>query len=161
MMEKAVRELKGQTLTPEVEPEIRLGIPAYFPEEYIPDTNQRLLFYKRLASLEELDELESVKEELKDRYGSFTTVVDNLFLVMYLRRVLKDYLVEKLTFSEGRLVLQFHPQSPVRVERLLELMAKDHGRYRLSPDGRLTFKPQQGSWETLVQETVGLLGSLR
>jgi len=29
-----------------------MGISAYFPDDYIPDANQRLYFYKRLASLE-------------------------------------------------------------------------------------------------------------
>ena len=72
MMEKAVRELKGEAVRPEVEPEIRLGIPAYFPEDYIPDANQRLLFYKRLASLGDPAELAEVKEELRDRYGPFS-----------------------------------------------------------------------------------------
>ena len=43
MMQKAVNEL-GEVVAPEVEPEIRLEIPAYFPESYIPDANQRLLF---------------------------------------------------------------------------------------------------------------------
>ena len=47
MMQNAVRELKGEEVTPDVEPEIRLGISAYFPDDYIPDVNQRLFFYKR------------------------------------------------------------------------------------------------------------------
>ena len=51
MMEKAIQELKGEEVLPEVDPEIRLGISAYFPDNYIPDANQRLYFYKRLASL--------------------------------------------------------------------------------------------------------------
>ena len=42
MMENAVRELRGEEVTPNVEPEIRLGISAYFPDDYIPDVNQRL-----------------------------------------------------------------------------------------------------------------------
>jgi transcription-repair coupling factor (superfamily II helicase) len=161
MMEKAVRELKGETLRPQVEPEMRLGIPAYFPEDYIPDTNQRLIFYKRLAGLRDRDDLEEIKEELRDRYGSFSSEVENLFLVMYLRHVLKDYLVEQISYHDGRVSLLFHHQSPVKVETLLDFMGKEKERYRLTPDGRLSFSPRHQDWEAMVSEIVDFLQAIR
>ena len=78
-------------MLPEVDPEIRLGISAYFPDNYIPDANQRLYFYKRLASLRSSQELEELKEEIKDRFGPYGAVVENLFLVMNLRRTLETF----------------------------------------------------------------------
>lgn len=160
MMEKAVRELKGEALEPEVEPEIRLGVPAYFPQDYIPDANQRLLFYKRLASLDDLAELEGLKEEIKDRYGPFSPEVESLFLVMYLRRVLKNYLVEQISYHDGRLSLLFNPQSPVNVVRLLESLGTDKDRYRLSPQGRLSFIPRSQAWEEMIPEVIDFLRAL-
>ncbi len=160
MMEKAVRELKGQSVAPEVEPEIRLGIPAYFPEAYIPDANQRLLFYKRLASVRRREELDEIKAEIRDRFGPPTAAVDNLFMVMELRRVLKDVLVQQVSLSEGRVYLLFHPQSPVKVEKLLGLIRKKKTRFRLAPDGRLSFTPQHDGWQAVVEEVIELLHSL-
>jgi transcription-repair coupling factor (superfamily II helicase) len=82
MMENAVRELRGEEVTPEIEPEIRLGISAYFPDDYIPDVNQRLFFYKRLASLRNPLELEEIKQEIRDRFGPHGAAVDNGFLAV-------------------------------------------------------------------------------
>jgi transcription-repair coupling factor (superfamily II helicase) len=161
MLEEAVRTLKGEALTPEVEPEIRLGIPAYFPEDFIPDTNQRLYFYKRLASLRDIEESAEIQQEIRDRYGPFPQVVENLFKVMELRRVLKESLVQQITYHDGRLSLLFHSRSPVKPERLLELMGKDKGRYRLSPEGRLSFVAQNRSWEGIIPEVVHLLQELQ
>jgi transcription-repair coupling factor (superfamily II helicase) len=160
MMEKAVRELRGEEVAPEVEPEIRLGIPAYFPDPYIPDANQRLYFYKRLASLRNPPELEELKDEITDRYGPYGPVVENLFMVMNLRRVLKEFLVQQISVSDGKVYLLFHPQSPVKVERLLELIKRPKSRFRLSPDGRLSFTPQQQDWEPLLREVMHLLHSI-
>ncbi|MBI3067007.1 MAG: transcription-repair coupling factor [Deltaproteobacteria bacterium] len=160
MMEHAVRELKGEAVAPEVEPEIRLGIPAYFPNDYIPDANQRLLFYKRLASLAKPEELEEIKAELKDRFGPYGQTVENLFLVMELRRVLKIFLVQQISASDGRVYLLFHAESPVKVEKLLELIKTQKNRFRLSPDGRLSFTPVSQEWETMVGEVVELLHSV-
>jgi transcription-repair coupling factor (superfamily II helicase) len=161
MMEKAVKELKGEEVVPEVEPEIRLGIPAYFPDTYIPDVNQRLYFYKRLASLRNTVELEELKEEIKDRFGPYISVVDNLFLVMNLRRVLKEFLVQQISVSQGRVFLLFHGESPVKVEKLVDLIRKQKNRFRLSPDGRLSFTPKSQEWEALIEEVVELLHALR
>jgi hypothetical protein len=40
---------------------------------------------------------------------------------------------------------------------LLDLIAKDGGRYRLSPDRRLTFAPHSHSWSEMIQEVMELL----
>jgi transcription-repair coupling factor (superfamily II helicase) len=160
MMEKAVKELKGEELLPEVEPEIRLGIAAYFPETYIPDANQRLYFYKRLASLKDALELGELKEEIKDRFGPYPDTAENLFLVMNLRRVLKEFLVQQISFSDGKVFLLFHSESPVKVEKLLELMQKQKNRFRMSPDGRLSFTPRNSEWVSLMDEVAELLRTL-
>src|SRR5918993_1442973 len=160
MMENAVKELKGEEVLPEVDPEIRLGIPAYFPDSYIPDANQRLYFYKRLVSLENPLELEELKDEITDRYGSYGSAVENLFLVMNLRRVLKEFLVQQISASDGRVFLMFHAQSSVKVEKLLELINKRNSRFRLAPDGRLSFSPKKQEWEALVEEVTELLHSI-
>jgi len=157
MMENAVKELKGEEILPDVDPEIRLGIPAYFPDNYIPDANQRLYFYKRLASLRDVAELEELKEEIKDRFGPYNAVVENLFLVMNLRRVLKEFLVQQITVSDGKVFLLFHSASPMKVEKLLELIHKQKTRFRLSPDGRLSYVPKNQEWVGLIDEVTELL----
>jgi transcription-repair coupling factor (superfamily II helicase) len=160
MMEKAVSELKGEEVLPEVEPEIRLGISAYFPDSYIPDANQRLYFYKRLASLRNIVELEELRAEIIDRFGPYGAPVHNLFLVMNLRRVLKEVLVQQISVSDGKVFLLFHPESPVQVETLLGLIKKPNSRFRLAPDGRLSFTPQSEDWDALIEEIIGLLRTI-
>jgi transcription-repair coupling factor (superfamily II helicase) len=160
MMEKAVSELKGEEVVPEVDPEIRLGISAYFPDSYIPDANQRLYFYKRLASLRNIAELEELRAEIIDRFGPYGSAVHNLFLVMNLRRVLREVLVQQISVSEGKVFLLFHPESPVQVETLLGLIKKQSNRFRLAPDGRLSFTPKHEDWDALIDEIIQLLHSI-
>jgi transcription-repair coupling factor (superfamily II helicase) len=161
MMQAAIQELKGEEILPEIDPEIRLGISAYFPDNYMPDANQRLYFYKRLASLKNAAELEELKLEIEDRFGLYSEVVDNLFLVMNLRRVLKEFLVQQISFSDGKIFLLFHPDSPVKVDKLLELIHKQKNRFRLAPDGRLSFMPKRSDWQPLASEVIELLHAIR
>jgi transcription-repair coupling factor (superfamily II helicase) len=75
--------------------------------------------------------------------------------------VLKEFLVQQISVSDGRVFLLFHPESPVKVEKLLELIRKQKNRFRLAPDGRLSFTPKNQDWQPLMDEVVDLLHAIR
>jgi hypothetical protein len=74
--------------------------------------------------------------------------------------VLKEFLVQQISASEGKVFVLFHPESPVKVEKLLELIKRQKERFRLSPDGRLSFAPRDQEWHAMVSELIELLYSL-
>jgi transcription-repair coupling factor (superfamily II helicase) len=49
----------------------------------------------------------------------------------------------------------------VKVEKLLELIKKQKNKFRLAPDGRLSFTPQNQEWEALLGEVMQMLQSIR
>jgi transcription-repair coupling factor (superfamily II helicase) len=139
MLEETVRELRGGQIQVQIEPEIHLGLPAYIPEAYIPDVNQRLVFYKKLANVRDRSGLEDVGYEMEDRFGPLPELVLLFLEVMDLRRVLRDYLVTAVYRRADKVTLHFHPDAPIKGERLVALLQKDRGRSQLSPDLRFTF----------------------
>lgn len=161
MMEEAVHELRGEAVAAEVEPEIQLGFPAYIPEAYIPDENQRLVFYRKLAVIKGAAELEAIAAELRERYGPIPPLADSFLRVMDLRRSLKDYMVVRAVLRDGIVTLQFHQEAKVDVERLVTLVRKSNGRFKLSADFQLTFRPGSSDWDGLVEETKRVLHDLR
>jgi transcription-repair coupling factor (superfamily II helicase) len=160
MMEDAVREVRGETLTAEVEPEIQLGIPAYIPESYVQDVNQRLILYKRLAGVRREADLVALVDELHDRFGPPPPLVDSLIRVMELRRWLKDLLITAVRMRGDSVVLEFHPETPVRTETLLALAKKEKDRVRLFPDSRLSYRPGERDADGLIAELKSLCGRL-
>ena len=157
MMEEAVRELRGQRRRVDVEPEIQLGIPAYIPESYIPDENQRLVFYRRLATTASAAELDEIATELRDRYGPIPPLVDSFLRVMDLRRVLKACMIVRALLRQGMVTLTFHSEAPIEVDQLVALVQRGKGRYRLSADFQLSFNPHHTDWDGLVQEIQDVL----
>jgi len=83
MLTDAVAKLRGEETV--IEPRLKLNINAYIPEEYIPDTFQRVAIYKRLLSVEKEAELDELREEIIDRFGKYPPVVENLLVVARLR----------------------------------------------------------------------------
>jgi transcription-repair coupling factor (superfamily II helicase) len=157
MLEEAVMELRGQRRRVDVEPEIQLGFPAYIPDSYIPDENQRLVFYRRLATTRNTAELEEIAAELTERYGRIPPLVDSFLRVMDLRRVLKICMITRAILRQGAVTLTFHSEAPIEVEQLVALVQRGKGRYRLSADFQLSFTPHHTDWDGLVQEIQDVL----
>jgi len=161
MMEEAVQELRGEHVQHDVEPEIQLGIPAFIPESYIPDENQRLVFYRRLAAIRGQSDLDEIANELRDRYGPLPPTVDSFLRIMDLRRSLKDHMVVRAALRDGAVTLQFHPDAPVNVDKLVALVHRGKGRFKLSADFQVSFRPEVRDWDGLLAETKAVLQELR
>ena len=161
MLADAVRELRGEHVQQEVEPEIQLGVPAYIPGQYIPDENQRLVFYRRLAGIRTAQDLDEIVAEMQDRYGPIPPLVDTLLKVMELRRHLKDHMVIRALLRNGWVTLQFHHEAPIEVDHLIRLAQQSKGRLKLSQDFQLSFAATEQDWDGLIEETKAVLQSLR
>jgi len=70
LLNSAVQELKGEVTVDIVPPKLTLGLEAYLPDDWVPDSRSKLEVYKRLSACGALDELKALLEELRDRYGA-------------------------------------------------------------------------------------------
>ena len=86
MLEEAVRKIKGEEDKPaHAGTSINLGISVRIDSSYIPEENQRLRMYKRIAGAEDEAALADVRAELQDRYGDPPESVLNLLAAGSLR----------------------------------------------------------------------------
>ncbi|MDX9708090.1 MAG: transcription-repair coupling factor [Trichloromonas sp.] len=139
LLEETIHELKGLEREEKIDPEVRLGLSAFLPEKYLPDPNQRLVFYKQLAAAEAVEELYGLADELRDRYGELPEPATVLIEVMKLRVLMKRLKVELAEYDGRQLLFAFHAGTPVPPEKILKLM-DDPGKYRFSPDYRLSVR---------------------
>ncbi|MEZ5316684.1 MAG: transcription-repair coupling factor [Vicinamibacterales bacterium] len=123
LLEETIRELKGEDLEDERRAAVNLRLNLRVDEGYIPDTNQRLTAYRRMASCRTLEEVDAVVAELRDRYGEPPKGVRNL--AQYGRiRVMADQIgVETLDRDAATVVLRFRADArldPAMLFRLVE-----------------------------------------
>ncbi len=133
LMEEAVREIRGEAPRTEIEPDVELPLPALIPEDYVPDVQQRLFFYKKLASATTEDELYDVKGEIRDTCGEPPAEVDALVEVMGLKNELRALRLRGLKSGPQRLVVSLGPDAALDPVKVAQLVAKGKGRYRLTP----------------------------
>ena len=109
MMEEAVFEIKGEISSThtKVKPEINLKIEAYLPTTFIDDEAIRLSIYKRLALTQNGADVEKIKEELLDVYGTIPQQTENLFQVIRIRNKLAEMKALKMTYEQNEIIIRF------------------------------------------------------
>ncbi|MBW2085257.1 MAG: DEAD/DEAH box helicase, partial [Deltaproteobacteria bacterium] len=137
LMEQTIRELKGEQPVQEVDPEMVLNLSAFIPEIYVPDTEQRLIHYRRFSSLKNADELTDLCDELIDRYGPLPPEVRRLVKVIELKQLLVKAGIKKMEMGQGGLTLSFIENGRTDPEKVLDLINNYPEQARLYPDGRL------------------------
>jgi transcription-repair coupling factor (superfamily II helicase) len=136
MLERAVRELKGEVVMEPIPVKINLGIDSRIPESFIPAENLRLAFYKRVASAETEGELEETRREVMDRYGHLPPQGKNLFKLAHLKILASRIDLRAMDYSDGKLKLKFGEASPISAERIVDFLCENRGS-SLTPSGML------------------------
>jgi transcription-repair coupling factor (superfamily II helicase) len=133
MLSEAVRALKsGQEpdlLSPTgvfgANTEVNLHAPALLPDSYCADVHVRLSLYKRLASVDSAQKIDTLLEELVDRFGKPPAQTQTLFDVHRLRVLAKPYGVVKIDAGPAAINIHFRPNPPVDPMRIIELVQKN------------------------------------
>jgi transcription-repair coupling factor (superfamily II helicase) len=160
LLEEAVNRLKGEEITERVEPEINLKIPAFIPEDYVPDPNQRLVMYKRLVQASVAEDVETIGEELMDRYGRHPLPVTYLLGTMKLRVLLRALLVKRLEFDGRRVVVAFHEKTPVSPDVVIGILRQSPRKYQFTPDFVFSAVAADTSFDGILMEATNLLKRL-
>ncbi len=130
MLAEAVRSLKAgkepDLLSPlSATTEINLHAPALLPNDYCGDVHTRLNLYKRLATADKNEHIDTLLEEITDRFGKLPPQGQTLFDVHRLRVLAKPYGVAKIDSAPALTVISFRPNPPVEAIRIIELVQKN------------------------------------
>jgi transcription-repair coupling factor (superfamily II helicase) len=104
LLEGTIKELKGEEIEDEVRANVNLRVDLRIEERYIPDMNQRLTVYRRMAAVRSLEELNRLMDEVRDRYGAPPESILNLAEYASIR-ILADRLGVESLDREGQLVV--------------------------------------------------------
>lgn len=111
MIDEAVEELKYQEYKeifktlPKQEDRTEPIIDSYFeigiPETYMPEQVDRLSFYTALYSIKNLEEIDELKEEMEDRFGSVSPLVKRLLMIATLKYYASYALFERIIMKKN------------------------------------------------------------
>ncbi|WP_026121241.1 transcription-repair coupling factor [Paraburkholderia kururiensis] len=141
--------------------EINLHAPAILPADYCGDVQERLSLYKRLANCEHDDAIDSIQEELIDRFGKLPPQAHALVETHRLRLAARPLGISKIDAGEAVIGLQFVPNPPIDAMRIIEMVQKNR-HIKLAGQDKLrieTRSPDLAVRVATVKETLRALGT--
>lgn len=103
MLRQAIQELEGKPIGKVATVNIRLPVKAYIPTDYVEQESLRIELYRRLAQLQKVEEVESVKRELRDRFGALPLAAENLLEINVIRIKSQQLGVTSIQWQMGKL----------------------------------------------------------
>lgn len=144
LLESAVEALKEgrepslEDLTNQ-QTEIELRMPVLLPDDYIPDVNVRLSFYKRIASAIDLTELNDLKAELIDRFGKLPDAGRYLLRNAAIRLSAMSLGITRIEAHDKGGFIEFGEKNKVDPSYLISLLQEQPAIFRLDGPSKLKF----------------------
>jgi transcription-repair coupling factor (superfamily II helicase) len=159
MLERAVREMKGEAAPDEADTQLNLGLNIRIPADYVPEENQRLQMYKRVARVETESQLADVAAELQDRYGPPPAAVRNLLDYASLKLLCMKVGVVAIERKRDFVTLKFRQDATVDPEQLARFVSAQRGA-QFTPDGMLKFVLKATAAEEVLRTLRSVLEQL-
>jgi transcription-repair coupling factor (superfamily II helicase) len=159
MLDRAVREMKGEVAPEETATQLNLGLNIRIPGDYISEENQRLRMYKRVAGVEREEQLADVRAELEDRYGAMPPAVMNLISFASLKLLAVRVGAALIERKRDQISIKFRPNAVIDPEKLARFVSSQRGA-QFSPDGTLKFGLKAALAAEVLAQLQRLLESL-
>ncbi|MCL2503967.1 MAG: transcription-repair coupling factor [Coriobacteriia bacterium] len=116
MLAEAVVETRGEP--PIAHPEVRVDLPvaaALIGEEYIPDVDERVRYYRRLSGSPSVEGVDTVMKELAEKHGPLPSATRNLGDIARIRAIAADLGIDTVVSLRNRVTAS--PFEPTGEER--------------------------------------------
>ncbi|MFH1031230.1 MAG: transcription-repair coupling factor [Chloroflexota bacterium] len=136
-------------------PTINLPLPAYIPEDYIPNLGTRLGLYQKLVKTEKAEDVEVLAQEFTDRFGAPSPEVNNLLYAVKIKILAAKAGIESISTEDGEVVLRLFEGMKFNKEKLEPLLRRYFGDITLgNTQLRINIKGVGKGWMVVVEEVL-------
>ena len=131
LLDEVVKEMQGVEVEPEIDIQIDLNVTSYIPDEYIPDSAQKIEIYQNIALCKNEEDIQNVVDEIIDRFGNMPSELENLLDIARIKYLAKAQYINKIASKKTAVVFTFE-QSKFDVD-IPKLIEKYKNRLKFSP----------------------------
>jgi transcription-repair coupling factor (superfamily II helicase) len=124
LLQEAIQELKGEAIDDRPEPTIDLRVGAYIPDEYIIDRKLKIGFYQRLSQVTNEEDIEGIREEMRDRFGRLPDPTQILFNLVSIKQGAQKAGLKSLTVRNDGLMITY-PEGQYPTKRQIADITRD------------------------------------
>lgn len=166
MLEETVKAIKeGKELKESVPApsniDVNLHIPALIPDDYLPDVHTRLIFYKRLASINTDSGFDELQVEMIDRFGLLPEPTKHLIRVTRLKLQAEQLGIQKIDVNAKRGLIEFSATPSIDPLSIVKMVQNQPQIYQLRGANQLLFNEDMFTAEQRLETTIQLLNRLQ
>ncbi len=140
LLEEAVMTLKGEKVEAAIETRISVPVEAYLPDNYVPDSRQKVAIYKKIAGLKDDSALNGLREELRDRYGAIPEPTEMLLEIASIKQLSQNLGIAAIVAGKEQVKVTFDEQkSKINVKKLVDIIHKNDT-LQLQPPAQLIIR---------------------
>jgi transcription-repair coupling factor (superfamily II helicase) len=161
MLEAAVKEMKGESAEEHPAAQLNLGIALRIDESYVPEENQRLRLYKKIAGANSEKAVNEVRSEMEDRYGALPDATVYLLEAAMIRLECERLGVAQIDRKRNELQIRFTENASIDPQHLMQLVARNAKRgAQFTPQGLLKYPLAASRPDEILLEIHELLENL-
>ena len=140
MLEAAVKEMKGESSEERPATQLSLGIALRIDESYVPEENQRLRLYKKIAGATGETAVAELRAEMEDRYGPLPDATVFLLEAALVRLECERMGIAQVDRKRAEVQIRFMEKATVDPQQLMRLVARNAKRgAQFTPQGLLKY----------------------
>jgi transcription-repair coupling factor (superfamily II helicase) len=161
MLEAAVKEMKGESSEERPATQLSLGIALRIDESYVPEENQRLRLYKKIAGATSEAAVAEIRAEMEDRYGPPPDATVYLLEAALVRLECERMGIAQIDRKRSEVQIRFMENAAVDPQHLMRLVARNAKRgAQFTPQGLLKYPLAATRSDEVLLEIHELLAQL-
>lgn len=161
LLDQAVKQLKGEGgAATFANAEVSVDGAAYIPDEYVPDEAQKLHLYRRLSTLDSMDDVDGLRREFRDRYGPLPVEVEALLQTAALRLLGTELGLERILVRPWDARLNFRSGVVPKIAALQRIFSEYQLEVELQRPFPLSLSLHRRGPESVAVTLIGALRAL-
>ena len=134
---KGVADEKGEVALPPALSDITINLPvrAYFSDDYVPDVDERVLWYRRLASAASVEAVEDLRKDMLAKHAEMPDEARNMFDKAHVRAQAIEKGISNIMCTAGKITIE-----PYTVSREVGVALRRYGG-KFLPDKKKVIVP--------------------
>lgn len=143
----------------DLSPEIKLGVSAVIPSDYVKNINMKIKYYRRIANLNSKQEIDNIKNELEAEYGTLPERLINLLKISAVKIQCKKFNIQKLFLNNGNIFANFYRNICYNSDKLIVYVIAHPTILKLTEGGIMFFVDTKKDIFENVENMFLLLGN--
>ncbi|MCK6620691.1 MAG: transcription-repair coupling factor [Calditrichaceae bacterium] len=99
---------------PIVDASVEIDMEMYFPDDYIPSPNEKVIIYHRLLNLDALSSIDNLVNELRDRFGPLPEPAENLVEMVRIKKLASQLFIKQVKIRKNQMTIVFDERASAR-----------------------------------------------